>query len=109
MKQYVTFISVKGPFSCVKESDCSFPFPFQLKRELVLLSVGIGTGCAGYCLLVLSVQVKSVNYGVEFSPINHNLSLKFLQMNPFIQKSACQFHGCKMLWFSLLNRPLSVT
>lgn len=31
----------------------------QLKRELMLLSVGIGTACSGYCLIMLSVQVIS--------------------------------------------------
>ncbi|KAE8656735.1 hypothetical protein F3Y22_tig00116997pilonHSYRG00254 [Hibiscus syriacus] len=29
-----------------------------LKRELMLLSIGIGTACSGYCLVVLSLQVK---------------------------------------------------
>ncbi|XP_021278841.1 uncharacterized protein LOC110412591 [Herrania umbratica] len=39
-----------------------------LKRELMLLSVGIGTACSGYCLIVLSVQA-AVSYavGVLFS------------------------------------------
>ncbi|XVF05125.1 hypothetical protein REPUB_Repub05bG0144700 [Reevesia pubescens] len=39
-----------------------------LKRELTLLSVGIGTACSGYCLIVLSVQA-AVSYavGVLFS------------------------------------------
>ncbi|OMO59913.1 hypothetical protein COLO4_34005 [Corchorus olitorius] len=39
-----------------------------LKRELLLLSVGIGTACSGYCLIVLSVQA-AVSYavGVLFS------------------------------------------
>ncbi|KAE8734828.1 nicalin-1 [Hibiscus syriacus] len=39
-----------------------------LKRELTLLSVGIGTACSGYCLVVLSVQA-AVSYaiGVLFS------------------------------------------
>lgn len=31
----------------------------QLKRELMLLSVGIGTAWSGYCLITLSVQVIS--------------------------------------------------
>ncbi|XP_007015757.2 PREDICTED: uncharacterized protein LOC18590272 isoform X2 [Theobroma cacao] len=40
----------------------------KLKRELMLLSVGIGTACSGYCLIVLSVQA-AVSYavGVLFS------------------------------------------
>ncbi|XVE79206.1 hypothetical protein DITRI_Ditri14bG0038900 [Diplodiscus trichospermus] len=40
----------------------------KLKRELMLLSVGIGTACSGYCLIVLSVQA-AVSYavGVVFS------------------------------------------
>ncbi|XWS52819.1 hypothetical protein CRYUN_Cryun11dG0104900 [Craigia yunnanensis] len=39
-----------------------------LKRELMLLLVGIGTACSGYCLIVLSVQA-AVSYavGVLFS------------------------------------------
>ncbi|KAK6926540.1 hypothetical protein RJ641_008259 [Dillenia turbinata] len=39
-----------------------------LKRELLLLSVGIGTACSGYCLLAFSVQA-AVSYavGVLFS------------------------------------------
>ncbi|XP_022729597.1 uncharacterized protein LOC111284841 isoform X2 [Durio zibethinus] len=40
----------------------------KLKRELMLLSVGIGTACCVYCLIVLSVQA-AVSYavGVLFS------------------------------------------
>ncbi|XP_031400346.1 uncharacterized protein LOC116210578 isoform X2 [Punica granatum] len=39
-----------------------------LKRELTLLSVGIGTACSGYCLVVLSVQAAiSYAIGVLFS------------------------------------------
>ncbi|XWS71441.1 hypothetical protein CRYUN_Cryun03dG0138300 [Craigia yunnanensis] len=39
-----------------------------IKRELMLLSVGIGTACSGYCLIVLSVKA-AVSYavGVLFS------------------------------------------
>ncbi|EXB91238.1 hypothetical protein L484_016308 [Morus notabilis] len=39
-----------------------------LKRELWLLSIGIGTACTGYCLVVLSVQA-AISYatGVLFS------------------------------------------
>ncbi|KAL0000327.1 hypothetical protein SO802_014108 [Lithocarpus litseifolius] len=33
-----------------------------LKREMMLLSVGIGTACSGYCLIVLSAQA-AVSYG----------------------------------------------
>ncbi|KAB2028187.1 hypothetical protein ES319_D05G082000v1 [Gossypium barbadense] len=40
----------------------------KLKRELTLLSLGIGTACSGYCLIVLSFQA-AVSYaiGVLFS------------------------------------------
>ncbi|XP_057956569.1 uncharacterized protein LOC131149819 isoform X2 [Malania oleifera] len=39
-----------------------------LKREMLLLSVGIGTACSGYCLLALSVQAAiSYAVGVFFS------------------------------------------
>ncbi|KAH9659656.1 NF-kappa-B inhibitor-like protein [Citrus sinensis] len=39
-----------------------------LKRELMLLSVGIGTACSGYCLIMLSVLVAfSYMVGVLFS------------------------------------------
>ncbi|GAY68239.1 hypothetical protein CUMW_262560 [Citrus unshiu] len=39
-----------------------------LKRELMLLSVGIGTACSGYCLIMLSVQAAfSYMVGVLFS------------------------------------------
>ncbi|PKI73392.1 hypothetical protein CRG98_006330, partial [Punica granatum] len=34
-----------------------------LKRELTLLSVGIGTACSGYCLVVLSVQA-AISYAI---------------------------------------------
>ncbi|TYJ33174.1 hypothetical protein E1A91_A05G084800v1 [Gossypium mustelinum] len=36
---------------------------FSLKRELTLLSVGIGTACSGYCLIVLSFQA-AVSYAI---------------------------------------------
>ncbi|KAL2592703.1 hypothetical protein AAZX31_12G087500 [Glycine max] len=40
----------------------------KLKRELLLLSVGIGLACSGYCLVILSVQVAiSYAIGVLFS------------------------------------------
>ncbi|XP_040969067.1 uncharacterized protein [Gossypium hirsutum] len=35
----------------------------KLKRELTLLSVGIGTACSGYCLIVLSFQA-AVSYAI---------------------------------------------
>ncbi|XP_030457102.1 uncharacterized protein LOC115677988 [Syzygium oleosum] len=39
-----------------------------LKRELMLLSIGIGTACGGYCLIVLSIQAAiSYAVGVLFS------------------------------------------
>ncbi|XP_021887477.1 uncharacterized protein LOC110806830 isoform X2 [Carica papaya] len=39
-----------------------------LKREMMLLSVGIGTACSGYCLVALSVQAAiSYAVGVLFS------------------------------------------
>ncbi|EEF38572.1 uncharacterized protein LOC8263311 [Ricinus communis] len=39
-----------------------------LKRELIFLSVGIGTACTGYCLIALSVQAAiSYAIGVLFS------------------------------------------
>ncbi|CDP06882.1 unnamed protein product [Coffea canephora] len=39
-----------------------------LKRELLLLTAGIGTACGGYCLVVLSVQAAlSYGIGVLFS------------------------------------------
>ncbi|CAK9151188.1 unnamed protein product [Ilex paraguariensis] len=39
----------------------------QLKRELLILTVGIGTACSGYCLVVISLQA-AVSYaaGVMF-------------------------------------------
>lgn len=40
----------------------------SLKKELLLLSVGIGFGCSGYCLVVFSVQAAiSYAIGVLFS------------------------------------------
>ncbi|KAK7263425.1 hypothetical protein RJT34_31015 [Clitoria ternatea] len=40
----------------------------SLKREILLLSVGIGLACTGYCLIVLSVQAAiSYAIGVLFS------------------------------------------
>lgn len=40
----------------------------SLKKELLLLSVGIGLGCSGYCLIVFSVQAAiSYAIGVLFS------------------------------------------
>ncbi|KDP36985.1 hypothetical protein JCGZ_08624 [Jatropha curcas] len=39
-----------------------------LKRELMLLSVGIGTACSGYCLIALSIEAAiSYAIGVLFS------------------------------------------
>ncbi|KAH0931872.1 hypothetical protein HID58_008989 [Brassica napus] len=41
----------------------------KLKRELMYLSIVIGTGCSGYCLLALSPQAAvSYGVGVLFSP-----------------------------------------
>ncbi|KDO58308.1 hypothetical protein CISIN_1g031065mg [Citrus sinensis] len=41
-----------------------------LKRELMLLSVGIGTACSGYCLITFSVQAAfSYMVGVLFSAV----------------------------------------
>ncbi|XP_065868683.1 uncharacterized protein [Euphorbia lathyris] len=41
-----------------------------LKRELMLLSVGIGTACSGYCLVVLSFQAAiSYAIGALFSAV----------------------------------------
>ncbi|XVE79204.1 hypothetical protein DITRI_Ditri14bG0038900 [Diplodiscus trichospermus] len=45
-----------------------------LKRELMLLSVGIGTACSGYCLIVLSVQDQC------FSGIHFLCSCLYLQL-----------------------------
>lgn len=36
----------------------SLVFLLQLKRELMLLSVAIGTACSGYCLIALSLEVN---------------------------------------------------
>ncbi|XP_013603258.1 PREDICTED: uncharacterized protein LOC106310575 [Brassica oleracea var. oleracea] len=36
---------------------------YHLKRELMYLSIVIGTGCSGYCLLALSPH-SAVSYGV---------------------------------------------
>ncbi|KAK4440585.1 Nicalin-1 [Sesamum alatum] len=48
-----------------------------LKRELLLLTVGIGTACSGYCLVALSVQA-AVSYatGVIFSCLYFQLLCK---------------------------------
>ncbi|KAH6755333.1 NF-kappa-B inhibitor-like protein [Perilla frutescens var. hirtella] len=48
-----------------------------LKRELLLLTVGIGTACSGYCLVTLSVQA-AVSYatGVLFSCLYYQLLCK---------------------------------
>lgn len=48
-----------------------------LKRELLLLTVGIGTACSGYCLVTLSVQA-AVSYatGVLFSCLYFQLLCK---------------------------------
>ncbi|KAI3450736.1 hypothetical protein Pfo_007401 [Paulownia fortunei] len=48
-----------------------------LKRELLLLTVGIGTACSGYCLIALSVQA-AVSYatGVFFSCLYFQLLCK---------------------------------
>ncbi|XP_049380433.1 uncharacterized protein LOC125845059 isoform X1 [Solanum stenotomum] len=45
-----------------------------LKRELLFLTVGIGTACSGYCLVVLSVQAAlSYATGVVFSCLYYQL------------------------------------
>ncbi|KAF9591836.1 hypothetical protein IFM89_008486 [Coptis chinensis] len=36
---------------------------FVLKREMMLLTIGVGTVCSGFCLIVLSVQV-TISYAV---------------------------------------------
>ncbi|KAL3618752.1 hypothetical protein CASFOL_037414 [Castilleja foliolosa] len=48
-----------------------------LKRELLLLTVGIGTACSGYCLVTLSIQA-AVSYatGVLFSCLYFQLLCK---------------------------------
>ncbi|KAF3618776.1 putative F-box protein-like [Capsicum annuum] len=46
----------------------------KLKRELLFLTVGIGTACSGYCLVVLSVQAAlSYATGVVFSCLYYQL------------------------------------
>ncbi|KAL8057862.1 hypothetical protein ABFS82_04G211100 [Erythranthe guttata] len=49
-----------------------------LKRELLLLTVAIGTACSGYCLVALSVQA-AVSYatGVSFSCLYFQLLCKY--------------------------------
>ncbi|XP_073153256.1 uncharacterized protein [Henckelia pumila] len=48
-----------------------------LKRELLLLTVGIGTACTGYCLVALSVQAAaSYAVGVFFSCLYFQLLCK---------------------------------
>ncbi|KZV30547.1 hypothetical protein F511_05697 [Dorcoceras hygrometricum] len=48
-----------------------------LKRELLLLTVGIGTACTGYCLVALSVQAGiSYAVGVVFSCLYFQLLCK---------------------------------
>lgn len=44
-------------------------FLTQLKRELMLLSVGIGTACSGYCLIVFSFQVYFIKEERELSSV----------------------------------------
>ncbi|GMN61118.1 hypothetical protein TIFTF001_030209 [Ficus carica] len=49
-----------------------------LKRELWLLSIGIGTACSGYCLIALSVQAAiSYAIGVLFSCLYLELLYKY--------------------------------
>lgn len=48
-----------------------------LKRELLLLTVGIGTACSGYCLVALSIQAAlSYGVGVLFSCLYFQLLCK---------------------------------
>ncbi|XP_050203622.1 uncharacterized protein LOC126653726 isoform X2 [Mercurialis annua] len=58
-----------------------------LKRELMLLSVGIGVACSGYCLIALSVQA-AVSYavGVVFSAV------------------ACTFNSCAAMQTTYLKK-----
>ncbi|XP_075491208.1 uncharacterized protein LOC142529544 isoform X3 [Primulina tabacum] len=49
----------------------------ELKREQLLLTVGIGTACTGYCLVALSVQAAaSYAVGVVFSCLYFQLLCK---------------------------------
>ncbi|CAN0880011.1 hypothetical protein LINGRAHAP2_LOCUS13413 [Linum grandiflorum] len=46
-----------------------------LKRELMFLSIGIGTACCGYCLLAFSLQAAiSYAVGVLFSAVAYTFS-----------------------------------
>ncbi|KAJ4724928.1 NF-kappa-B inhibitor-like protein [Melia azedarach] len=48
-----------------------------LKRELMLLSVGIGTACTGYCLIALSVKA-TLSYAVGVLFRNNNITRRTL-------------------------------
>ncbi|XVE79203.1 hypothetical protein DITRI_Ditri14bG0038900 [Diplodiscus trichospermus] len=54
-----------------------------LKRELMLLSVGIGTACSGYCLIVLSVQA-AVSYAVG---VVFRIGIRSEDVQDFIERS----------------------
>ncbi|RVW86691.1 hypothetical protein CK203_039831 [Vitis vinifera] len=62
----MTLVLLGFSTSCMHDS-CAPVHPV-LKREILLLSVGIGTACSGYCLIVLSAQA-AISYaaGVLFS------------------------------------------
>ncbi|KAF6147774.1 hypothetical protein GIB67_006747 [Kingdonia uniflora] len=51
----------------VKGGDAELLTVFQIKKEMMLLTIGIGTVCSGYCLVALSLQA-SISYaaGVIF-------------------------------------------
>ncbi|XVE79205.1 hypothetical protein DITRI_Ditri14bG0038900 [Diplodiscus trichospermus] len=55
----------------------------KLKRELMLLSVGIGTACSGYCLIVLSVQA-AVSYAVG---VVFRIGIRSEDVQDFIERS----------------------
>ncbi|KAI4304755.1 hypothetical protein MLD38_040227 [Melastoma candidum] len=50
-----------------------FNFGHQLKRELILVSVDVGTACSGYCLVVFSLQAA-------LNALEVLLSLLYLQL-----------------------------
>lgn len=45
-------------YSAQNDTDFNVLWMFQLKKELLFMTLGVGAACTAYCLLTLSIQVR---------------------------------------------------
>ncbi|KAJ8439305.1 hypothetical protein Cgig2_022442 [Carnegiea gigantea] len=48
-------------YSAQNDTDFNVLLMFQLKRELLFMTLGVGAACTAYCLLTLSIQFKELS------------------------------------------------